>query len=543
MEEPLKVIAELKAHPKKFKEEIDNYLAMDYGKTFYERYGCLGPIDHASINYDGNVYPCCVVERNESFAVGNIQNGSFGQVWNCEKYVRIRKNTLRSRGRCCDYAASCASNFNARKYLSERISAAQKPDEAAALAYLDKMAEFFFMKRGDMDKIAGIRLKEVFKGASANCSFYKNRKTSQFLTKADVRNNIHTGLISLKYVEHPGLVFDRTSGSAGDAVPYAYLRGFHRYARMVYPFLINTAWRWRDKYCVLTSVHCSKDRCSADNLPYYVNRIKIPTSDNIFTDKNILQQASVILKDNQEAIIHADPFYLCAVASYLERRGVKLSCQGISSTYELLTPSVKRYLEKIFNCRVFDSYGCSEFGSIAFACEHGAKHVFENAVFVEIVDKGRYLDPEVGQIVVTSLENPAMPLIRYRTGDLGKYITRSCGCKRKAKVIEVYGRDHQCVSFEGVLYTERDIAKLLDIPGVLLYQVTRNNGDLALNILSERGYANRGKQDKLRREIKNKFGGLAGGPIAVTFVNHIKPQKSGKFETVLVGASRPLHGT
>ncbi len=123
------------------------------------------------------------------------------------EYVRIRKNTLRSRGRCCDYAASCASNFNARKYLSERISAAQKPDEAAALAYLDKMAEFFFMKRGDMDKIAGIRLKEVLKGASANCSFYKNRKTSHFLTKADVRNNIHTGLISLKYVEHPGLVF------------------------------------------------------------------------------------------------------------------------------------------------------------------------------------------------------------------------------------------------------------------------------------------------------------------------------------------------
>ena len=544
LEDPLKIITELKAHPEKFEEEIDNYLAMDYGKTFYERYGCLGPIDHASINYDGNVYPCCVVERTESSAVGNIRNDSFGKIWSSEKYEGIRKNTLRSFGKCCDYAAFCGSNFSARKYLSERISAAYKPDEAAALAYIDKMAEFFFMKKKDIDEIVGRKLKEVLKDASANCSFYKNHKTPfLFLTKEDVRNNIHTGMISQKYIEHPGLVFDRTSGSAGDTVPYAYLRGFDRYTRMVYPFLINTDWKWGDRYCVFTTVHCSRDRCSTDNLPYYVNRVKIPTSDNIFTDKKILEQASAILKDNQGAIIHADPFYLCAVASYLDRRGGKLSLKGISSTYELLTSSVKRYLGKVFNCRVFDSYGCSEFGPIAFACEYGGKHVFENSVFVEIVDKGRYLDPDVGEIVVTSLDNPAMPLIRYRTGDFGKYITRSCECKRAAKLIEIYGRDHQCVSFKGVLYSERDIAKLLDIPGVLLYQLIQNDNNLVFDILLKKGYAGRDKLNKVRREIKNAFGGLAVGNISVTFVSHIKPEKSGKFKTIFIeGATRPLHG-
>jgi colanic acid/amylovoran biosynthesis glycosyltransferase len=548
LQEPFKMITELKFHPEKFEEEINNYLVMDYGKTFYERYGCLGPIDHASINYDGNVFPCCVVERKDTFAVGNILSGSFTQAWNSEKYAGIRKSTLHSRGKCCTYAASCASNFKSRKYLCERIMATQKPDEAQALSYIDKMAKFFFMKREDVDEIVRIKLKGVLKDASANCRFYKDRKTSQFLTKEDVRNNIHTGMISSKYVEHPGLTFDRTSGSAGDTVPYAYLRGFHRYARMIYPFLINTDFRWGDKYCVFTTLHCSRDRCSADNLPYYVNRVKIPTSDNIFMDKKVLERASSILKDDPEAIIHADPFYLCAVASYLDRKRVKLSLKGVSSTYELLTPSVKRYLEKIFNCLVFDSYGCSEFGPMAFACEHGAKHVFENSVFVEIVDKGRYLDPEVGEIVVTSLENSAMPLIRYRTGDLGKYIKGPCRCKRAAKRIEIYGRDHQCVSFKGVLYSERDIANLLDIPGVLLYQLiqyschSRESGNLiqndrylAFNILPENGYAGRDQQNRIKQEIKNRTGRLTAGKVSVNFTGHLYPEKSGKFKSLFRG--------
>ena len=64
----------------------------------------------------------------------------------------------------------------------------------------------------------------------------------------------------------------------------------------------------------------------------------------------------------------------------------KINLKAISSTYELLIPAVKGYLEKTFKCKVFDNYGCSEFGSIAFSCEKGKKHIFENSVFVEIIN-------------------------------------------------------------------------------------------------------------------------------------------------------------
>jgi phenylacetate-CoA ligase len=250
-------------------------------------------------------------------------------------------------------------------------------------------------------------------------------------------------------------------------------------------------------------------------------------------DRDALQRASSILRENQGTIVHADPFYLCAAGAYLDAQGARLSLKGISSTYELLTPYVKRYLEKIFGCRVFDSYGCSEFGSIAFACAHDGKHIFEDSVFVEIVDKGQCLDPDVGEIVVTSLENPAMPLIRYRTGDIGKLIASPCGCGRTAKMMEIYGRQGQCVSFKGILYSERDIARLMDIPGVLLYQLAQSGSDLAFDILLEKGYADQDKQDKIGRAIKHKFAELGAGDISVSFVDHIKSERSGKFKTVI----------
>lgn len=407
-------------------------------------------------------------------------------------------------------------------------------DEAAALAYINHLAKFSFKRREDVDEIVERKFREVLREAPMDCSFYRGRRFSrQFLTKDDVRNNIHAGMINRKYVEHPDLVFDRTSGSIGDTVPYAYLRGFHRYARMVFPFLINWGWKWAEKYCVFTTVHCSKDRCSTDDIPDYVNRVKIPTSQDIFMDEEALARAGAILQENQGTIVHGDPFYLCAVASYLDRDERRFPLKGISSTYEFLTSYVKRYLERIFQCRVFDSYGCSELGSMAFACPQGGKHIFEDCVFIEVVDQGRYIDPDVGEIVVTSLENPAMPLIRYRTGDLGKLITDPCGCKRTAKMIEIYGRDSQHVFFQGVFYSERDIAGLMDIPGVLLYQLSQSERDLVFHILLEKGYAGDGERRKIEQAIKDRFGKLGAGRMSVDFVSHIRPEKSGKFKTVV----------
>lgn len=127
LEDPRTMLSQLKDHPEKFEEEIANFITMDYGKIFYQRYGCHGPVDHLSMNYDGYVYPCCVVERVEANSVGNVVNASFKDVWDSEKYLKIRNDTITSRGTSCPHFSNCASNFGSRKYLAQRIQSSAKP--------------------------------------------------------------------------------------------------------------------------------------------------------------------------------------------------------------------------------------------------------------------------------------------------------------------------------------------------------------------------------------------------------------------------------
>jgi phenylacetate-CoA ligase len=88
----------------------------------------------------------------------------------------------------------------------------------------------------------------------------------------------------------------------------------------------------------------------------------------------------------------------------------------------MLYPFMREKIEQVFHCRVYNRYGSREVGDIA--CEREGVQGFWVAPwgnYVEIVDEqGRRVpDGEEGDILVTSLSNMAMPLIRYKIGDRG----------------------------------------------------------------------------------------------------------------------------
>ena len=105
----------------------------------------------------------------------------------------------------------------------------------------------------------------------------------------------------------------------------------------------------------------------------------------------------------------------------------------------------RAYIQSVFQRKVYQGYGCNELGLISFECvEQKGMHVIEDGVIVEIVDKDGNPVPtgETGEIVATGLVNKAMPLIRYRTGDLG-YMSADgpCNCGITLPVLEsVEGR-------------------------------------------------------------------------------------------------------
>ncbi len=121
-------------------------------------------------------------------------------------------------------------------------------------------------------------------------------------------------------------------------------------------------------------------------------------------------------------------------ARFLESRGrTPYQPHAIVTSAEVLEDRERQRIENVFGCPVYNRYGCREVSVIASECPaHQGLHTMAEGLYVEIVDKdGRPAKPgELGSILVTDLLNQAMPLIRYRIGDLGVWEEGQCACGR-----------------------------------------------------------------------------------------------------------------
>lgn len=119
------------------------------------------------------------------------------------------------------------------------------------------------------------------------------------------------------------------------------------------------------------------------------------------------------------------------------------SVEYIEFTGEYLDEKIRRETEVVFQCRTANQYGLREVNSIAYECPQGHMHVMRNNAYVEIIHKG---EDEVGDICVTSLQNHAMPYIRYNTGDKGQLKQMACPCGNPHLVLEIHkGRDNDWI--------------------------------------------------------------------------------------------------
>jgi phenylacetate-CoA ligase len=116
-----------------------------------------------------------------------------------------------------------------------------------------------------------------------------------------------------------------------------------------------------------------------------------------------------------------------------------------------LFPQYRAKIKQAFGCETLDTYGCTEGAMIASQCRYGRYHLSINQCFVEVVDDN--FQParagELGNVVATRLDNFAMPLIRYKLGDLIEMEPENpenCPCGRKSPHLRrVIGRDTDIV--------------------------------------------------------------------------------------------------
>lgn len=118
----------------------------------------------------------------------------------------------------------------------------------------------------------------------------------------------------------------------------------------------------------------------------------------------------------------------------------------IEFTGEYLEKSVRQKTEEVFQCETANQYGAKEVNSIAFECPEGNMHVMSDNVFVEIIGN----EKESGEICITSLQNKAMPLVRFNVGDRGKILSgKSCSCGNCNDILVLdAGRENDWIRFE-----------------------------------------------------------------------------------------------
>ncbi len=180
----------------------------------------------------------------------------------------------------------------------------------------------------------------------------------------------------------------------------------------------------------------------------------------------------LLLQDFRPAGLCGTPSFVLHIAESLAEQGGDPRSLGVR--YGLLgaepwTDALRAAIERAFGCRAADVYGLSEIigPGVAGECEARAGlHVCDDHFLPEIVDPttGEVRPPGVeGELVLTTLTKRAVPMIRYRTGDITTLTTEPCACGRtSARIARIRGRADDMLIVKGVnLYPSEVEAALL----------------------------------------------------------------------------------
>lgn len=213
---------------------------------------------------------------------------------------------------------------------------------------------------------------------------------------------------------------------------------------------------------------------------------------------NTLRQLKFI-KDFGTTVLHAIPSYASRLFEVMVEQGIdprrdtKLRTLVIGA--EPHSEETRRRIEDMLGVKAYNSFGMSEMcgPGVAFECpQQNGLHIWEDYYIVEIVDP-QTLEPvpdgEVGEMVLTTLNREAMPLLRYRTRDLTRILPGECLCGRHHKRLDrMQGRSDDMIILKGVNIFPIQIEKILmQFPEVssdylITLETTSDNDDMTVEV-------------------------------------------------------------
>ncbi|MFO7677436.1 MAG: hypothetical protein R6V50_03520 [Thermoplasmatota archaeon] len=276
----------------------------------------------------------------------------------------------------------------------------------------------------------------------------KDIKHLPFVTKEDIKKYYPLGIIS-KNTSPNNFVEVSTSGTTGKSLSifvdmFDVVMGLFGYLRTIREYGLN----WRSSKLTIIG-----DFASHTAETGYIKKALQPKTKSSFIFKNIQwldTNASPL--DNIKQISTFEPDFIGGYVGMLahmallkeQGHGTNIRPSVIACTGSVLDPQLRNYIKDCFNAQVYEVYGATETGPIAFECKHGGYHVMSDLLHLEFIDdKGENVEKKPGKLVVTKLFGRGTPIIRYNAiNDIVEPSSKKCSCDISGDVIKkIYGRE------------------------------------------------------------------------------------------------------
>ena len=240
----------------------------------------------------------------------------------------------------------------------------------------------------------------------------------------------------------------------------------------------------------------------------------------------------------------------CSVVSYVPRIIEKLDASndpdipslrvGVFGS-ETFSDEMRKKIENRLHIECFDIYGMTETGGIGTTGQdcsaHAGIHVWDDYYITEVIDPatGKNVpDGEYGEVVFTSLAREAMPIIRYRTHDISRILSREkCACGRThIRIDRITGRTDDMLIVKGVNFYPRQVEQaLMEIPGVkdefqIILEEHNGMTDVTINVEAEPGVTGH----TVAKHLRERLGFLPKGDV---FPVGALPRSEGKAKRVI----------
>ena len=294
------------------------------------------------------------------------------------------------------------------------------------------------------------KMRRLLRHAFHNTSFYRRRfqevgthpdkikdlsdlDTLPILTKADIQG--HLGEMVATNISSDGMRRSATGGSTGEHTPF-YLDHACLNPKIALEYRFNRWAGWDVGEPIAFVWPAIQDFAATPLTKRRLRNVLLDRRLMLYSghlDEQTLADHSRRFRAFAPALIRAFPNPLWILAKYLkETNGAPIRPKGIITVGEPLLDSQRTLFKDVFGCPVFNCYVSRECGNMAGECDfHHGLHINAESLIIEFVQNGRQAAPgEPGQILLTDLENYAMPFIRYRIEDLGSAMSESCPCGR-----------------------------------------------------------------------------------------------------------------